>query len=709
MSGLFSREAGFLLKEGGKDHSGPSGRGGAFRYSGRGGRRGGRGRGHFNSRGGRNASSGGGYLDRDALEEDDGLGGETTSNSWSSGREQRYAPYKTSNRRPYRGRGSYQHNRGGGPGNSVFSRLGGLPSGNSRNNQDGYVGAPASSSWSKVTIHNGAQNNKEWLIKTLSSKVSGQLNPIQWHVLGDKAMFFVEDQRVAMQLKQVGKLSSSGGELSVVVKPSAPPTRGGGGGGQRFTDSRSVRGPPIQQQMSMEGMSDGLEQDNTEVILHCLSQRYDPSTKGLDLSDMFHDQVLQQHGIQGAMQRPAFANSVMSIVIDKCPDLVSLDLSSNRLRQLDTFSTAISMNLSLLQILNLSDNQLNHVEELNKVATSTVTNLTLEGNSLVNSCGDFSKYSSLMRAKFPNLQILDGQVLHSPVKFDLPTTSSSSLPDTKPSYLMNDEVQQFLKTFLEQYYNMYDDDHSRENLLNAYSSEAVFSLSVVTSERMKGPYLGDYFKCSRNIMKAFGAKRMSLLQRGKLDVVKALNDLPKTKHLASSFVVDVSRATPSFAVFSVWGLFAEVGSSSSSGHQAPVRSFSRMFVITSAQGSISIVNDQLTIRNSTLSQAQMVREALASQLQATSPIAQAVSSSLPNQGVSNTLSPTTMSLQQQQQLTSPSLEQQYQVKQLATETGMNVQFSEKCLSENFWQYDKAIHAFHCLKEKNALPPEAFVH
>ena len=42
---------------------------------------------------------------------------------------------------------------------------------------------------------------------------------------------------------------------------------GGGGGGQRFTDNRSVRGPPIQQQMSMEGMSDGLEQDNTEVIL----------------------------------------------------------------------------------------------------------------------------------------------------------------------------------------------------------------------------------------------------------------------------------------------------------------------------------------------------------------------------------------------------------------------------------------------------------
>lgn len=43
-------------------------------------------------------------------------------------------------------------------------------------------------------------------------------------------------------------------------------------------------------------------------------------------------------------------------------------------------------------------------------------------------------------------------------------------------------------------------------------------------------------------------KRESLLQHGKLDVVKALNDLPKTKHLASSFVVDVSRATVSSTV-----------------------------------------------------------------------------------------------------------------------------------------------------------------
>lgn len=165
--------------------------------------------------------------------------------------------------------------------------------------------------------------------------------------------------------------------------------------------------------------------------------------------------------------------------------------------------------------------------------------------------------------------------MHSPVKFDLHV---AALPETKPSYLMNDEVQEFLKSFIEQYYNMYDNDKSRESLLNAYSSEAMFSLSVVISDRTKGSYLGEYTKRGRNIMKGYREKQESLLHHGKLDVVKALNDLPKTKHLASSFIVDVSRATSSLVVFSLWGLFAEVG------HQTPVRAFSRMFIVTSSQG-----------------------------------------------------------------------------------------------------------------------------
>ena len=50
----------------------------------------------------------------------------------------------------------------------------------------------------------------------------------QWHVLGDKTIFFIEDQNTAMKLKQLGNLPSSGGELRVVVKPSPPPMQGRG-------------------------------------------------------------------------------------------------------------------------------------------------------------------------------------------------------------------------------------------------------------------------------------------------------------------------------------------------------------------------------------------------------------------------------------------------------------------------------------------------
>ena len=47
-------------------------------------------------------------------------------------------------------------------------------------------------------------------------------------MLGDKTIFFIEDNDTAMKLKQIGNLPSAGGELRVVVKPSPPPLQGRG-------------------------------------------------------------------------------------------------------------------------------------------------------------------------------------------------------------------------------------------------------------------------------------------------------------------------------------------------------------------------------------------------------------------------------------------------------------------------------------------------
>ena len=102
MSGLFSREASFLLNDDGNDRAGTlnfnlnvtrritcqigssrSRGNGTQRYGGRS-RRGGRGRGNYSNRGG-GRNSGRSYFDRDVPDDDDGLGHE---GSWS-GREQR--------------------------------------------------------------------------------------------------------------------------------------------------------------------------------------------------------------------------------------------------------------------------------------------------------------------------------------------------------------------------------------------------------------------------------------------------------------------------------------------------------------------------------------------------------------------------------------------------------------------------------------------
>lgn len=149
--------------------------------------------------------------------------------------------------------------------------------------------------------------------------------------------------------------------------------------------------------------------------------------------------------------------------------------------------------------------------------------------------------------------------------------------------------------------------------------------------------------------------------------------------------------------------------------------------------SVSIINDQLTVRNATPSQVQMVREALGSQLQTTSPLATVapaapvtlpLAGGVPQGSSFNSATASTVlssSLMQQAPIMTglPSLspqmpaqlsleQKQLLVNQLAGETGMNQQFSEKCLSQNHWQYDKAIHAFQCLKDKNSLPQEAFI-
>lgn len=109
-------------------------------------------------------------------------------------------------------------------------------------------------------------------------------------------MFFIEEHRAAMELKQLK-------DPSVIVKPSPPPRfgnrdgqRNDSGGGPSWRSDRGA-GPSGKGTSSWNQKggnlkradSDMMEEDSTQVLLTVLGERFDAMNLSIDLGDMFHD------------------------------------------------------------------------------------------------------------------------------------------------------------------------------------------------------------------------------------------------------------------------------------------------------------------------------------------------------------------------------------------------------------------------------------
>jgi nuclear RNA export factor len=322
-----------------------------------------------------------------------------------------------------------------------------------------------------------------------------------------------------------------------------------------------------------------MKQDTTAVLLACLGQRYDVDTKSLDLSNMYHDSHLKENGVRGSMYSREFVSSVLELVKANCPELLALDLSRNQLQRLDAYSSLPTV-CPNLQILNLSDNEFHSVQELERLGQMiSVTTLVLEGNLFTQAGMDIMSLANTLRKIFPNIQTVNGEYLPSPVKFDLPVLAGQ-LPPTQKGFVVNDEVQRLVVEFVKQYYSLYDADNKREKLFEAYSEDAVFSLSVTGSLTRKDASMDVYIPLSHNLARAKDpSKRQSLVKHGRIDIVQCLRDLPPTKNHLSSFNVDVMRATQTSTAFTIYGFFSELGGSSRMDN-FPVYAFTRTFVLT---------------------------------------------------------------------------------------------------------------------------------
>ncbi|KAG8508000.1 Nuclear RNA export factor 2, partial [Galemys pyrenaicus] len=218
------------------------------------------------------------------------------------------------------------------------------------------------------------------------------------------------------------------------------------------------------------------------------------------------------------------------------------------------------------------------------------------------------------------------------------------------------------------YYLIYDYG-ARQDLLSVYHEEACFSLTVPFSSEDPAPSgLEEYLKYSRNMKTLENPDlQFQLLKSTKQDIVDSLCTLPRTQHDLNSYVVELCMQTVSacffpwtdqegqrletMLYFSVNGVFKELEGNS----QGSVRAFTRTFVLTPDTSSgLYIVNDELILKNTSTKETQ-------STIFMPGPSCQPVLS----------------------------LRQQEMVEAFSTEFGMNLQWAQKYLQDNDWDYTRA--------------------
>lgn len=572
-------------------------------------------------------------------EGDDYMGGDTANQPTQS----RYNPYNRPNKGGFHGKnGRYDNSSNNRSANSDALKRLGVPLND---------GEPQ---WFKVLIPWGKRTEKDIILKNIISHVDTPFVPTYFHYEDNAAVFYVNERRTADAIRGITKRITlpNGYKMTIIVKESFPPNIPMG-------------------------------KEEVEKLKVVMSNRYDPTTKALNLSSLHTDTDLCKDNLYMNLARAQVMTNVVQIIKENIPELCCLDMSNNKLVHMDHLA-ALAPSTSDLKALNLGKNKIAYIDQIGKLKAWKLESLTLDGNPVCDKFNDQTSYISAIRKVFPKVIKLDGNDLPPPITFDI--EARTDLPKSKLNYFPNTEVQGPIVKFLKDYFTVYD-SADRTGLSGAYHGNAMFSLSVAYNGAVqyKQSSLGSYIDGSRNLIRQFkdSSKKHKLLKKGSM-IIPQLCLLPKTLHDPNTFNVDCNLISSTMMSFTVQGVFKEVESKQD---KQPIRAFSRTFVTVPGGSSMLIVNDMLTITNASPDQIQSAFK---------TPAPTPSSSPVPQTSPSNPFEGLNLTEVQKQMIVS-----------FMGDSQMNSEWSAKCLAENGWDYAKAGQNFLQLQSEGKIPAEAF--
>jgi nuclear RNA export factor len=387
----------------------------------------------------------------------------------------------------------------------------------------------------------------------------------------------------------------------------------------------------------------------------------------------------------------SFVFVLFDLMSRRCADILTVLFNQNKIKTLAGFGRIkTSYGLKIIN-LSLDSNEISDFDELSALKDLNLRELVLSNNPVSAGLDEVTYKLEVVR-RLPDLGFLDTRK----IKAGADTHPVTQLPPLQGNFFDAPARQALADAFLQKYYEAYDGD--RNTLVDAYAEQSCFSISTIPvdskphgrggSSFKRGDKFVPYNSVDRNMTTTLELDdRTTRLKTGPTHIVGTLLDLPPTKHEYESFTVDCF--VTSLGSFEMLNVFVHGSFSESSKTK---RSFSRVFLLVpSPAGSKAqangwpgvIINDQFFIRHFTPKRVK-------------APPPQVPPPQVAPPTAATTAQPLTQA------------DQQKMVIRLSEITTMNLAFSEQCLVQNNWNYELALQNFQDLKNRNVIPPEAYV-